>query len=271
MSPIHAQSIHRNPCTGFSILANSARARSKHPCIFAAFRYLRGLLCRSKAPAAKSDCTTLPSTESLRIHNAVAPRPPHVPIWLAKLFPCPHETNLSETATAPKPTSARSKPLRQRPHLPDRHHVLHLPRLSRHGAPAFDVHQNRPSHGRHLRLRQHAAQTARRFFSAYLAAVFDVAAKTFRDTQAEAITKVRKFDIKTQTFTEIEYKGYKANRCRDARGSGAADSLHSPRARGLPHSDPRTRRLRSRRRHRHARPQSRRRIHPSTSSPATKT
>ena len=50
------------------------------------------------------------------------------------------------------------------------------------------------------------------FSPAYLAAVFDVAAKTFRDTQAEAITKVRKFDIKTQTFAEIEYKGYKANR-----------------------------------------------------------
>jgi DNA polymerase-1 len=50
------------------------------------------------------------------------------------------------------------------------------------------------------------------FSPAYLAAVFDVAAKTFRNTQAEAITKVRKFDIKTQTFTEIEYKGYKANR-----------------------------------------------------------
>jgi DNA polymerase-1 len=50
------------------------------------------------------------------------------------------------------------------------------------------------------------------FSPAYLAAIFDVAAKTFRDTQAEAITKVRKFDIKTQTFTEIEYKGYKANR-----------------------------------------------------------
>jgi len=46
----------------------------------------------------------------------------------------------------------------------------------------------------------------------YLAAVFDVAAKTFRDTQAEAITTIRKFDIKTQTFTEVEYKGYKANR-----------------------------------------------------------
>jgi DNA polymerase I len=50
------------------------------------------------------------------------------------------------------------------------------------------------------------------FSPAYLAAVFDVAAKTFRDAQAEAITTVRKFDIKTQTFTEIEYKGYKANR-----------------------------------------------------------
>jgi DNA polymerase-1 len=50
------------------------------------------------------------------------------------------------------------------------------------------------------------------FSPAYLAAVFDVAAKTFRDTQAEAITSIRKFDIKTQTFTEIEYKGYKANR-----------------------------------------------------------
>src|SRR5580692_7126529 len=50
------------------------------------------------------------------------------------------------------------------------------------------------------------------FSPAYLAAVFDVAAKTFRATQAEAVTKVRKFDIKTQTFVEIEYKGYKANR-----------------------------------------------------------
>jgi DNA polymerase I len=50
------------------------------------------------------------------------------------------------------------------------------------------------------------------FSPAYLAAVFDVAAKTHRATQAEAITTVRKFDIKTQTFNEIEYKGYKANR-----------------------------------------------------------
>jgi DNA polymerase-1 len=50
------------------------------------------------------------------------------------------------------------------------------------------------------------------FSPAYLAAVFDVAAKTFRDTQAEAIRSVRRFDTKTQTFIEIEYKGYKANR-----------------------------------------------------------
>jgi DNA polymerase-1 len=50
------------------------------------------------------------------------------------------------------------------------------------------------------------------FSPEYLAAVFDVAGPTFRDEQAETVTKVRKFDIKTQTFTEIEYKGYKANR-----------------------------------------------------------
>jgi len=50
------------------------------------------------------------------------------------------------------------------------------------------------------------------FSPAFLAAVFDVAAPTFRKQQAEAITTIRKFDIKTQTFTEVEYKGYKANR-----------------------------------------------------------
>jgi DNA polymerase I len=50
------------------------------------------------------------------------------------------------------------------------------------------------------------------FFPEYLAAVFDVAGPTFRDEQAEAVTSIRKFDIKTQTFTEVEYKGYKANR-----------------------------------------------------------
>jgi DNA polymerase I len=46
----------------------------------------------------------------------------------------------------------------------------------------------------------------------YLAAVFDVAGPTFRDEQAKAITSVRKFDIKTQAFKEVEYHGYKAQR-----------------------------------------------------------
>src|SRR5499433_632882 len=46
----------------------------------------------------------------------------------------------------------------------------------------------------------------------YLAAVFDVAGPTFRDEHAKSVTSVRKFDIKTQTFKEVEYGGYKANR-----------------------------------------------------------
>jgi DNA polymerase-1 len=50
------------------------------------------------------------------------------------------------------------------------------------------------------------------FSPEFLAAVFDVGGPTFRDEQAEAVTTVKKFDIKTQTFTEVEYKGYKANR-----------------------------------------------------------
>ena len=50
------------------------------------------------------------------------------------------------------------------------------------------------------------------FSPQYLAAVFDVAAPTFRDQQAAAIEKVKKFDLKTQTFQETDYHGYKANR-----------------------------------------------------------
>jgi len=46
----------------------------------------------------------------------------------------------------------------------------------------------------------------------HLAAVFDVAGPTFRDEQAKAVTSVRKFDLKTQTFQETAYHGYKANR-----------------------------------------------------------
>jgi DNA polymerase I len=50
------------------------------------------------------------------------------------------------------------------------------------------------------------------FSPQYLAAVFDVAAPTFRKQQAGAISSVRRFDLKTQTFQEVEYKGYTANR-----------------------------------------------------------
>src|SRR5205085_6471303 len=50
------------------------------------------------------------------------------------------------------------------------------------------------------------------FSPQYLAAVFDVAAPTFRDHQAKAISSVKKFDSKTQSYQEVAYGGYKANR-----------------------------------------------------------
>ena len=50
------------------------------------------------------------------------------------------------------------------------------------------------------------------FHPQYLAAVFDVAAPTFRDQQAKAISSVKRFDSKTQTYQEVAYGGYKANR-----------------------------------------------------------
>lgn len=50
------------------------------------------------------------------------------------------------------------------------------------------------------------------FHPEFIAAIFDTAGPTFRDTKAAEVTAVRKFDLKTQSFQEIEYKGYKANR-----------------------------------------------------------
>ena len=46
----------------------------------------------------------------------------------------------------------------------------------------------------------------------FLAAVFDVAGPTFRDEQAAAVTTIKRFDLKTQTFQETAYHGYKAHR-----------------------------------------------------------
>ena len=86
----------------------------------------------------------------------------------------------------------------------------------------------------------------------YLAAVFDVAAPTFRDEQASAMPSLRKFDSKTQTYVDKAYDGYKANRASHAGRPGAAGAVHPARARGLSHPHDRGLRLRGRRRDRHA-------------------
>src|ERR1700761_8037286 len=52
----------------------------------------------------------------------------------------------------------------------------------------------------------------RDFQPEYFAAVFDISGKVFRDERAKEMTKIRKFNIKTQTFDEIDYQGYKATR-----------------------------------------------------------
>jgi DNA polymerase I len=52
----------------------------------------------------------------------------------------------------------------------------------------------------------------RDFQPEYFAAVFDVSAPVFRDERARTMTTIRKFNIKTQTFDEVDYAGYKANR-----------------------------------------------------------
>ena len=52
----------------------------------------------------------------------------------------------------------------------------------------------------------------RDFQPEYFAAVFDVSGAVFRDARSRSIETVRKWNIKTQTFDEIGYEGYKANR-----------------------------------------------------------
>ncbi len=46
----------------------------------------------------------------------------------------------------------------------------------------------------------------------YLAAVYDLSGPVFRDARAKDMKAVKKFNIKTQQFEEIDYLGYKANR-----------------------------------------------------------
>src|ERR1700761_2444147 len=52
----------------------------------------------------------------------------------------------------------------------------------------------------------------RDFKPEYFAAVFDVTGSVFRDERARSIATVRKWNIKTQSFDELDYAGYKANR-----------------------------------------------------------
>lgn len=51
----------------------------------------------------------------------------------------------------------------------------------------------------------------REFEPQYLAAVFDLSAPVFRDERAKNL-KLRKYNSRTQTFEEVDYTGYKANR-----------------------------------------------------------
>jgi DNA polymerase I len=50
------------------------------------------------------------------------------------------------------------------------------------------------------------------FSPQYLAAVYDLSGPVFRDERAREMKAVKKFNIKTQQFEEIDYLGYKANR-----------------------------------------------------------
>jgi len=50
------------------------------------------------------------------------------------------------------------------------------------------------------------------FHPLYFAAVFDVSGEVFRDERARSMKPLRKWNSKTQSFKDVDYEGYKANR-----------------------------------------------------------
>ncbi len=50
------------------------------------------------------------------------------------------------------------------------------------------------------------------FSPQFLAAVYDLSGPVFRDERAKEMKAVKKFNVKTQQFEEVDYAGYKANR-----------------------------------------------------------
>jgi len=73
------------------------------------------------------------------------------------------------------------------------------------------------------------------FSPQYLAAVFDVAAPTFRDQQAEAMPSVRRFDLKNSIIPGNKICRYKANRAEMPGDLATAVALYPSRAGGLSH------------------------------------
>src|ERR1700735_5571049 len=52
----------------------------------------------------------------------------------------------------------------------------------------------------------------RDFAPEYLAAVYDLSGPVFRDAQGAQMKTIRKWNIKTPRYDEVDYAGYKANR-----------------------------------------------------------
>src|ERR1035438_10256891 len=50
------------------------------------------------------------------------------------------------------------------------------------------------------------------FAPQYLAAVYDPSGPVFRDERAREMKPLRKWNVKTQQFEQVDYAGYKANR-----------------------------------------------------------